>query len=530
MAAPPADRAARRPVASLLLGLSLDRAADAPPLYQQIRDRVEAAVLGGSLGQGMRLPPERSLATALGVNRSTVMQAYQELAASGLVEGRPGRGTVVMGPYRGPGADSPGDPSPSPDLSWLLSLPPLGQGSLGPDPSLLRDLAAISARPEIISLAAGAPGQDLIPSSAIQAALEDGLRLRGPCALSYGPVEGHTWLRHALAERLRGRGLPVEEDEILVLSGATQGIALAAQSLIERGDTVVVEAPTYIGVLQTFAAAGARLLPIPVDENGMRVDLLAPLLGRVRPRLIVVQPNLHNPTNTTMSPDRRERLLGLARRHGIPILEDEAYAELWFHGGGPPPLKSLDRDGLVLYLGTASKTLAPGLRIGWLAASAPVVARLTLAKQFADLQSNSMAQMALCRMLMDGAYDRHLAEVRIAYRARSLALSGAVSALPGTRIFPGSPGGFYLWCGLPLGMSSRMVTLAAARAGVAVVAGEAFYPPEGPSPADGRARLRLSWASHQPARLVEGVARLAPILQEATVPAGEVRISSLPVV
>ncbi|MGH2410750.1 MAG: PLP-dependent aminotransferase family protein, partial [Chloroflexota bacterium] len=487
-------------------------------------------VLGGSLGQGMRLPPERTLASALGVNRSTVMQAYQELAATGLVEGRPGRGTVVMAPYRESGADPTCDAGPSPDLSWLLSLPPFGHGSLGPDPSLLRDLAAISARPEIISLAAGAPGLDLIPSSDIQAALEEGLRQAGPGVLSYGPVEGLPLLRQALAERLRGRGLAVEEDEILVLSGATQGVALAAQTLIERGDTVVVEAPTYIGVLQTFAAAGARLLPIPVDEHGMRVDLLAPLLGRVRPRLIVVQPNLHNPTNTTMSSDRRERLLGLARRHGIPILEDEAYAELWFSGEGPPPLKSLDRDGLVLYLGTASKTLAPGLRLGWLAAPAPVIARLTLAKQFADLQSNSMAQVALSRMLLDGAYDRHLARIRVAYRERWSALSGAVSALPGVRIFPGSLGGFYLWCGLPLGMSSRMVALAAARAGVAVVAGEAFYPPEGPGPVDGRSCLRLSWASHSPARLAEGVARLAPILRESAVPGSEGRALSLPVV
>ena len=486
--------------------------------------------MGGSLGQGMRLPPERALAQALGVNRSTVMQAYQELAATGLVEGRPGRGTVVTATSRGRGLDSRGDAGQSPDLSWLLSLPPFGQGSLGPDPSLLRDLAAISARPEIISLAAGAPGVDLIPAAAMQAALEEGLRLHGSGALSYGPVEGLPALRQSLAERLRRRGLMVEEDEILVLSGATQGMALAAQTLIERGDTVVVEAPTYIGVLQTFAAAGARLLPIPVDENGMRVDVLASLLTRMRPRLIVTQPNLHNPTNTTLAPDRRERLLGLAKRHGIPILEDEAYAELWFGGDGPPPLKSMDRDGLVLYLGTASKTLAPGLRIGWLAAPTPVIARLTLAKQFADLQSNGLAQVALRQMLVSGAYDRHLAGVRAAYLERRSALAGAMSALKGVRIYPGSPGGFYLWCGLPPGVSSRLVALSAARAGVAVVAGEAFYPPEGPGPLEGRSRLRLSWASHPPARLAEGVARLAPILQESVGQVSEGRGSSLPVI
>ncbi|MGH2344938.1 MAG: PLP-dependent aminotransferase family protein, partial [Chloroflexota bacterium] len=271
---PAVNGGGRAPQAIRLLDMTLDRAPNAAPLYQQIRDGVEAEVLGGALGAGMRLPPERLMARALSVNRSTVMAAYQELAAAGMVEARPGRGTVIRASDDGSG----GAPDRSADLSWLLALPAFGRGNLGPDPGLLRDLAALSSRPEIISLAAGAPGADLLPAGELMAALEHGMTDLGAGALSYAPVEGLSPLRAVLAERLCDRGIPARPEEVLVLSGATQGLALAAQALIEPGDVVAIEAPTYIGVLQTFAAAGARLLPIPVDERGMRVDILASLM------------------------------------------------------------------------------------------------------------------------------------------------------------------------------------------------------------------------------------------------------------
>jgi GntR family transcriptional regulator of abcA and norABC len=212
------------------------------------------------------------------------------------------------------------------------------------------------------------------------------------------------------------------------------------------------------------------------------------------------------------------------------VLEDEAYAELWFDGEGPPPLKAMDREGNVLYLGTASKTLAPGLRIGWLAAPAPVIARLSLAKQFADLHSNGLAQVALRELLVSGAYDDHLRLLRRALMVRRSALLRALDGVAGVRPLPGSSGGYYAWCALPADVESRLLAMAAARAGVAVVAGEAFYPPEGGGPAEGRSRLRLSYAGHSPERLAEGVARLAPLVREALARERGNAIASPPVV
>ena len=501
----------RGPIAGGALGLALDRAPGAAPLYRQIRDGVRAAVLTGTLGTGMRLPPERDLAATLGVNRTTIMHAYQELAADGVVEARPGRGTVVRVP-----ASSDDEPIAWPraslDAAWLLGLPAVGQGGLGSDPGLLRDIAALSARSDIISFAGGTPGHDLVPHAEIQAALHEGLARAGAVGLSYGPVEGMEALRTAIAARMTARGTPVAPDEILVLSGATQGLALAARALIEPGDEVVVEAPTFVGTLQTFGAAGARLIGVPVDGDGMRVDLLAPILARRRVRLILTQPTRHNPAGATLSPSRRERLVALARRHGVPILEDDAYGELWHERADVGPLKALDSGGMVLYVGTFSKTLAPGLRIGWLAAPTPVIARLTLAKQFFDLNTNALGQLALIGLLETGVYERHLAHVRARYAERRAAMLAALcAAAPHIQVSPSSRGSFYLWCRLAAGRRARVLAAAAGRSGVALLSGESFYPPGMAD--DGADRIRLSFSGATPAAIAEGVARLLPLLE-----------------
>lgn len=497
------------------LPLTLDRAPQAPPLYRQIQDGVRSAVLTGSLGAGMRLPPERELAAALGVNRTTVMHAYQELVADGVVEARPGRGTTVCPPARP--ADGPGQgswPRATAEAAWLLGLPPVGHGGLGPDPGMLRDIAALGARPDVISFAGGVPGHDLTPHDEIQAALRDELAREGPAGLTYAPVEGLESLRQAIAAHLGQRGIATTPDEIIVVAGATQGMALVAQTLIEPGDEVVVEAPTYVGALQTLGAAGARMIGVPVDDEGMRVDMLGAILARRRVRLILAQPTLHNPTGATLTPARRERLLALARRHGVPILEDDVYGELWHQGPDPRPLKAGDRNGMVLHLGTFSKTVAPGLRVGWIAAPTPVIARLALAKQFADLNTGGLGQLATLGLLRSGAYGRHLGRVRSAYAERRAAMIAALRpAAPYLEITAGADGGFYLWCRLLGQRRARVLVAAAGRAGVALLAGESFYPPGAPDGADGRDRVRLSFSGAAPAAIAEGIGRLIPLLR-----------------
>ncbi|MDB5075246.1 MAG: PLP-dependent aminotransferase family protein, partial [Chloroflexi bacterium] len=474
------------------LGISVDRSAAAPPLFRQIQDGIRHGMLTGAIGVGMRLPAERELAAILGVNRTTIMHAYQELAAEGLVTARPGRGTVISLPDQDQDLNSL---QAGTDSSWLLTMPSFGNGTIGPDPNLLRDIADLSAQPNLINFAAGAPGVDLMPVAALQRELASALSDYGGGILGYGPVEGLPALRESIALRMQARGARVSSSEVIVVSGATQGLALAARALIEPGDEVAVEAPSYVGVLQTFAAAGARLIGVPMDRHGLRVDELATILSRRRIRLIVVQPTLQNPTNSTLSLERRERLLSLAERYGVPILEDDAYGELWHDGSGPAPLKAIDRHGNVIYLGTFSKTIAPALRLGWCVAPHAVIGRLALAKQFADLQSGVLAQLAVNGFMVSGAYTRHLEACRQAYNERRTTMLAELSTLPMIRAESSRDGGLYVWCRLPEHLPARTLAAAAGRAGVAILAGDAFYPQGSLGQLDGSRFMRLSFSS-----------------------------------
>jgi DNA-binding transcriptional MocR family regulator len=503
-------RKERQPPTSQLSDLPLDHTPGAPPLYQQIRDQVRYMVLSGELGAGMRLPPERELAVALGVNRTTVTRAYQELVADGIVEARHGHGTVISPLPAQLRESTYGMPvtGAAPVASWLVGLRALGP-RMGSDPGLLRDALAASLRDDVISFAAGAPTADLIPYTDLQYALREGLLRHGAEALGYGPVEGLEGLRAAIAGRLCRRGMAVGPEEVLVTSGGTQGVALAAHALIEPGDEVVVEAPTYVGALQAFSAAGAQLIGVPVDARGMRIDLLAPILARRRVRLIFVQPTLHNPTGATLSLERRERLVALARRHSVPVLEDDAYGELWSEGEAPLPLMAIDRGGVVLHLGTFSKTAAPGLRVGWLAGPAPVLTRLALIKQLLDLNTGALPQLTLENFLAGDQYDRHLARIRRIYAERRAVVRTGLEGAG--EIFELAPetGGFYLWCRLRGQHSARLLVAAAARSGVAILGGDAFYPPFSLGTDDGHDQIRLSVAGATPPMIATGLRLLA---------------------
>jgi DNA-binding transcriptional MocR family regulator len=339
----------------------------------------------------------------------------------------------------------------------------------------------------------------------LRACLDEGLGRWGREAMGYGPVEGFGPLREILA-RTSGGGLVGPGDGVLVVSGATQGLALVARALVEPGDDVVVEAPGYVGTLQTFALAGARLIGVPVDGDGIRTDLLEGVLARRRPRLIVVQPTYHNPTGAVLSEARRERLLAMARRHGVPILEDDPYHELGFGpaASAPGPLKLADSGGFVIHLATFSKTVMPALRVGWIVAPQPLLARLVMAKQFSDLNTNVVAQVMLARLIESGRYEAHLRAVRAVYRERRDLLLRELGRLASHLEAPEPPaGGFYLWCRLRAGPQARLLAALAAREGVAILAGEAFA--HGLSAAD---RVRLSYCGCTPDLAAEAVRRL----------------------
>jgi 2-aminoadipate transaminase len=426
-----------------------------------------------------------------------VTRAYQELVADGLVEPRGSAGTVVRPP-----AEPGGEPA------WLQALPALGEGRLGPEPTLLRDVAAASGRPGVLSLAAGAPTPELQPVDELRECLDEALSRWGRGAMGYLPVEGFGPLREILASRLEGGRMIGPGDGVLVVSGATQGLALAARALVEPGDEVVVETPTYVGALQTFALAGARLVGVPVDGDGIRTDVLEGVLARRRARLIVVQPTFHNPTGAVLSAARRERLLAMARRHAVPILEDDAYHDIAFADGSPGPLKLADRHGSVIHVGTFSKTVSPGIRAGWVVAPEPAIARLAVAKQFADLNTNAVGQLMLAQLVDSGRYDRHVRALRAVYRERRDVLLRELARVEDHLEPPVAPGGgFFLWCRLRAGPQARLLAALAARAGVAVVAGEAFVATS-ETARTGADRVRLTYSGCTPALAAEAVRRL----------------------
>ena len=489
------------PISTLI---SLDRTSGIP-LYRQICQNLREAILSGELAEGARLPTERALASELGVNRTTVMNAYNELASEGLIEGHVGRGTLVRRSHYPYDVDA-FEPETA---SWLLGLPAGEREALGPDAHLLSELAAMSDRKEIISLAPGTPATDLLPAEMLRSVFADELLDARQTALGYCPVEGLQSLRRSIAGRMRARGVVVDTPHILILSGSTQGIGLVGRFLLNPGDEVVVEVPTYLGAIQTFRALNARVIGVPTDNEGMRVDLLESILARHRPRLIYTQPTFQNPTGAILSQERRRRLLLLARRYQTPILEDDPYGEIYFEGKQPQPLKALDSGGQVIYLSTYSKTLAPGLRVAWLAAPEPMIERLTLHKQVFDLNTNALGQWAVSEVLRRDLLDDHLAMLRQVYRRkRDLMLAAIAEYWPREVRINAPVGGFHLWCRLPGDLRARALLREVAGDRVAFVIGEPFHVDGG-----GQQNLRLSFAFPEERHIEEGIKRIGSAIK-----------------
>ena len=455
------------------------------PIYQQIYEELREAILTGTLPELTRLPPERTLAEKLNVNRSTVVHAYRELVSDGLIEQRVGSGSRV--------ARSGVHPPRSPDVPWWVTLPPWRVGSF---PQVLGELAA-TFHGERISFVQGVPPVDPSPLDELAKSFA---RVAGDPAfvLSYGDSEGHAPLREAIAARMRRRGCDTEAREVLVLTGSTQGITLVAQSLAEPGDEIIVEQPTYPGALQIFQLAGLRAIPVAVDEDGMRVDHVEAILRTRRPRFIYTMPALHNPTGVMMNDDRRERLVTLAQRARVPIVEDDPYGELV----PARPLVSLSHDS-VIYLSTFSKTIAPSLRLGWISAPRPIFERLLLRKQSYDMATSLYVQAGVCDYLAN-AYDEHVPRLREELIARrALAREAIAEYWPKTMRLAKGGGGFYLWLTAPREMRARALLDAAERLGATFLFGEAFYAASG---GDHNFRLAISPVSRD--QLVEGIKRI----------------------
>ena len=378
--------------------------------------------------------------------------------------------------------------------------------------SPVREILALTARAEVISFAGGLPAPELFDVPALREAFAEALAGgRAQRALQYSTTEGHAPLREALAARMEARGLPTHPDDVLVTTGSQQALGLAASALVDPGDVVLVEDPSYLAALQSFALAGACLVPVPAGRDGPDLDALSALVTEHRPKLLYVVPTFQNPTGRTISHEGRARLAQLAGGLGLWLLEDDPYGELRYDGEAVPSLGSFPGAGdRTLAVSSLSKVLAPGLRIGWLRAPAALRRALTVAKQAGDLHTSTIDQMAAATVLAAGGMDAHLDRLRSVYRARRDALLGGLeAALPLWSRWNEPEGGMFVWARLPDGHDAAALLPAALRHDVAFVPGAPFF-----AGAADHATLRLSFTTHRPEEIAEGLRRLGAAVAE----------------
>jgi 2-aminoadipate transaminase len=378
--------------------------------------------------------------------------------------------------------------------------------------SVIRDLLQLTHRPDILSMAGGLPAPESFPVDRLRAASDavlSGSGRYGPEAIQYGPTEGVPALREWVAGRYSAVGRECASAEVLITTGSQQGLDLLTRALVDPGDDVVVEAPSYVGALQAFRGSEPRLVPVPADRDGLRTDLLEEQLAAgLRPRLCYVVANFQNPSGGTLALDRRHHLADLADRYGFVIVEDDPYGALRFRGSPVPPVRSFTE--LAVTLGTVSKLLAPGLRVGWLAAPEWLHGPLVRLKQAADLHTSTLCQRIAVDVLSDEPFmTSHLAGLGPFYGTRCDALAAALEAHLGDRVsFDLPDGGMFLWLRLDgTAPAARDLLARAVEAGVAFVPGDAFH-----VDGTGSDRIRLSFATLSPEELGEAAARLARAL------------------
>ena len=459
--------------------IQLNPGSDAP-LYKQLAESIRALVNSGTLGVGERLPPTRELAARLGLNRTTVSAAYAMLEKSGLLEGHVGRGSFVS---------QAGSTLSSAQVDWDAMLPP--------------------ARPVIppadgisISFANSRPSETAFPLAQfrrLSKQVVDGPEASG--ILQLGPPHGYAPLRRFLLNDAAGAGIARANDDVAVTNGCQQALDLLARLFITDKQAIAVEDPVYHGVLRVFSRAGARLIPVPVDHAGIDPNALYTIVKESRPRLLVVTPSFQNPTGATLPLERRQRIVEIAQRFGLVLIENDIYSDLRYRGKALPSLKQLDASGQTVLLRSYSKIAFPGLRVGWVIAPRAVITHLADIKQTSDLHSDQLSQAILLRFAESGELSKHLERTRSAGLQKLNAVTDACERyLPPGSNFTKPDGGMNLWIELPQPLTAARLLEAAREQGVDFLPGNCF--------SSGRAHeygLRLSFGALPPEQIRRGV-------------------------
>lgn len=465
------------------------------PLYIQIKEYIKEKIENGEWTVGSKIPTQRMLAKSFEVNRSTVVLALDELIAEGLIEGRSGSGTRVI----------------NNTWSLLTSTPPpdwnsyVKAGSHQPNLPTIQEINRAEFYPDMIRLGTGELSPELFPSEMMKDIFGSlSARIQ---SLGYEEPKGSLFLRKQLSNHLKTLGIDASPSSILIVSGALQALQLISMGLLQRGSTVFLEKPSYLYSLHVFQSCGIRLFGLPLDKDGIQTKAITEHKKRQNGALLYTIPSFHNPTGILMSEERRKELIQVCEKEQLPIIEDDVYRELWLDSPTPTPLKALDKNGLVLYLGSMSKTLSPGLRIGWLVGPEPVIERLADIKMQTDYGSSSLSQWAAAEWLSSGLYCRHLEKIREELRLRrEVAIHALDKHFSDIAAWKVPSGGFYIWLRLIPSLSIRDLFEKALQEGILLNPGNVY---------DQHANqyLRLSYSYASLSDLGKGISRLSKIIR-----------------
>jgi 2-aminoadipate transaminase len=481
----------KRPRAIAAERISLKLADDTgQPLFIQIRDHVRDLIASGALVGGMRLPPVRALAQQLGVNQITVAKAYRELVNSGFVEGRRGGGSFVR-------TARAASPAQTPEVTA--------------GPLLAERLSELARAPGVIAFTSNYPAIDDDVAGDFRECLRFAASEKLDSCFRYDPPHGRPEFRRQIQLFLQHQSINADPDNIIVTSGAQQAIDLAVRALVPPGATVIVERPAYYGAINALRVVGARIIEVPVEHDGLNLDVLRTMLRREQVRFIYTNPTFQNPTGATMSVEKRRSLLALAREFNAVIFEDDHSPELRFSGKAVPAIRSLASEhDPVLYGRGFGKVFIPGSRLGFLVVPDALRTKLLMAKAHADLHTNSFIQEAAARYLATCDLAKVAENLRSKFgRCQRLLYDGLMSGMPAGTALRQPEGGLSLWLTLPRGADVSELYFRAVRRGVAFVAGDVFYA----TPSDSRS-LRVSFGLNSPEELHEGIERLCFVVKD----------------
>ncbi|MFU1719449.1 PLP-dependent aminotransferase family protein [Bacillus velezensis] len=466
------------------------------PKYIQIIQFIKEKIGNGEWPIGSKIPSQRTLAKHFEVNRSTVITALEELMADGLIEGRMGKGTVVT------------------NNTWTLlaknSAPDWDQyvtsGIQQPSQKIVQEINKSESNSDLIQLSKGELSHEIFPLAAMKKMM--GKVSQNIEAFGYEEPKGYLPLREALSGYLRTIGIQASSSSILIVSGALQAIQLISMGLLKRGSTVYLDQPSYLYSLHVFQSAGMKLTGVPMDNDGLLPEHIHMARGERGRAILYTNPCFHNPTGILMSKKRREEILAASENAQLPIIEDDIYRELWIDEIPPDPIKTIDKNGHVLYIGSLSKTLSPGLRIGWIVGPEPVIERLSDIKMQTDYGSSSLSQRVAAEWFTSGEYQQHLEQVRRQLKVRrQLVMSLLETNLKNVAAWNMPKGGFFVWVKILPSLSMKLLYTKALTKGILLNLGSIYAQEKGNY-------IRISYAYASLEDLQKGIYELGLMIKE----------------